>query len=327
MQRILTIILLLLTLTAVGVLGFRITEQWDWMDCLYYTVETVTTVGHEIPPLSYEGKLFLIFYLVTCLGIFTYSAFHLGQWVVSAELRSFWEKRRMQKKIDQLDRHYIVCGAGRMGRTICRNLADQRQPFVVIDVEEERVRSMCSRHDWPYVIGDATDDSVLQQAAIERAKSLATVLPTDADNIYVCLTARLLAPGLQIVVRASDEKAAVKMEQAGANRVVSPYRQGALKIARFMVSPNVEDFLEIAGTRGQDLELADIQVSDDSPYVGKQLTETDLRDMGVMIIGIRRANGDRLMPPPGSAVIETGDCLFAFGSAQSVNEMIGSMRN
>lgn len=326
MQRIATILLLLLFLTVVGVFGFRVIEQWEWIDCVYYTVVTVTTVGYKIPELSDEGKLFVIFYLVTCLGIFTYSAFQVGQWVVSAEMRSYWEVRRMQKKIAELDDHYIVCGAGKMGRTICQNLHEQGQKFVVIDIDEDRLSLLCAGKDWPYVLGDATDDAVLQQAAVERAQSLATVLPTDADNIYVCLTARLLAPELQIVVRASDEKAAAKMHQAGANRVVSPYRQGALKIARFMVSPNVEDFLEIAGARGQDLELADIQISDDSPYVGKQLTETNLRELGVMIIGIRRADGDRLMPPPGSAIIHKGDCLFAFGSASAVNEMIGNMR-
>lgn len=317
--------ILLVVLTAVGIVGFRLIEGWDWIDCMYYTVVTVTTVGYEIRPLSDHGKLFVTFYLVTCLGIFTYSAFQLGQWVVSAEMRSFWEMRRMQKKIDQLDGHYIVCGFGRMGRTICENLHEQGQPFVVIDTNDERLVDACEAANWPYIVGDATDDNILKQAAIERAKSLATVLPTDADNVYVCLTARLISSELQIVVRASDEKAAAKMRQAGASRIVSPYRQGALKIARFMVSPNVEDFLEIAGKRGQDLELVDIHVSQESPYVGKMLTETDLRDMGVMIIGIRRENGERLMPPPGTAKIEPGDCLFAFGSTLAISQMIGKM--
>ncbi len=147
LRRIIIITLLLLGLTAVGVVGFRIIEHWPWIDCLYYTVETVTTVGHEIPDLSDEGKLFVTFYLVTCLGIFTYSAFQLGQWVVSAELRTFWEIRRMKKKIDRLDGHYIVCGAGRMGRTICMNLEEQGQPFVVIDIDEERIMSFCADKD------------------------------------------------------------------------------------------------------------------------------------------------------------------------------------
>jgi voltage-gated potassium channel len=137
------------------------------------------------------------------------------------------------------------------------------------------------------------------------------------------LTARLLSSKIEIIARASDEGAALKLERAGANRVVSPYSTGAQKIARFMLNPNIEDFLEIADHKGQDLELADVQIASDSPYVGKQLMETDLRDAGVMIVGIRRKNGDRLMPPPGNAVIQAGDCLFAFGSTTAVNRMIG----
>ena len=175
-------------------------------------------------------------------------------------------------------------------------------------------------------MGDASDDRVLMQAGIARAKALATVLPTDADNVYVALTARLLSSKLEIIARASDEAAALKLERAGANRVVSPYSTGAQKIARFMLNPNIEDFLEIADHKGQDLELADVQISADSPYVGKKLMETDLRDEGVMIVGIRRRNGERLMPPPGNAVIEAGDCLFAFGSTtrrQSHDRRIG----
>jgi voltage-gated potassium channel len=181
---------------------------------------------------------------------------------------------------------------------------------------------MCRDLGWLYLIGDATDDGILIRAGIRRAKSLATVLPTDADNVYVVLTSRLLNDKLQIIARAGDEKAVDKLQRAGATRVVSPFTSGAVKIARFMLNPSIEDFLEVTDDRGSQLELADIMISAQSPYVGKKLMETDLRERGIMVIGIRRANGERLMPPPGSAVIEAGDSLFAFGSSQAVNEMI-----
>ena len=229
----------------------------------------------------------------------------------------------MEKEIQKLRDHFIVCGFGRMGWTICEHLGERDKPFVVIDTDETALRAGCTGRNWRYVVGDASDDQVLMQAGIARAKALATVLPTDADNVYVALTARLLSNKLEIIARASDEAAALKLERAGANRVVSPYSTGAQKIARFMLNPNIEDFLEIADHKGQDLELADVQISADSPYVGKKLMETDLRELGVMVVGIRRRNGERLMPPPGNAVIETGDCLFAFGSTTAVNRMIG----
>lgn len=228
----------------------------------------------------------------------------------------------MDRAIERVSDHYVVCGYGRMGREICRYLDSRRKPFVIIDTDAEKLEPECRDRGWLYLNGDATDDEMLIKAGIHRAKSLATVLPTDADNVYVVLTARLLNAKLQIIARASDEKAVDKLQRAGASRVVSPFTSGAVKIARFMLNPSIEDFLEVTDDRGSQLELADVTISEKCPYVGKALMETDLRDRGIMVIGIRRVNGERLMPPPGSALIQVGDSLFAFGSSQAVNEMI-----
>lgn len=229
----------------------------------------------------------------------------------------------MNKEIGKLKGHHIVCGLGRMGSSICEYLHERKRPFVVIDLDAERLVHTCEGHGWLYLVGDATDDDVLLSAQIQTAQSLATVLATDADNLYVVLSARMLNADLQIIARASDENAVVKLQRAGATRIVSPFATGAVKMARFMLNPSVEDFLEIADSHGKELQLADIQIAPDSPYVGRSLMQTDFSQKGVMVIGIRRANGDRLMPPPGTAVIEAGDSLFAFGSAEAVSEMIG----
>ena len=228
----------------------------------------------------------------------------------------------MDKTINSLNEHYIVCGLGRMGETIGCYLEQHGKPFIVIDVNEERLKAACAQRGWAFLHGDATDDELLQRAGLQRARALASTLPTDADNVYVVLSARMLSKDLQIISRASDEKAGQKMENAGANRVISPLSTGAMKMARFMINPSIEDFLEVADASGNDLELADVLITDSSPYVGMQLSDTDLRQRGVMVIGIRRAGGERLMPPPGSAVLETGDSLFAFGASAAVNSMI-----
>jgi voltage-gated potassium channel len=326
-RRVLVTFALLVLIALTGTLGFKLLSldpRTTWIDALFMTVTTMTTVGYgEIVPLGQGGRLFVIFFLIAGFAIVSYGAIEIGQWLFSAEMRKFLEKRRMDHEIQKLHDHFIVCGFGRMGWTICEHLRDRNKPFVVIDTDETLLHAGCTGRNWRYVVGDASDDQVLTQAGITRAKALATVLPTDADNVYVALTARLLSSKLEIIARASDEEAALKLERAGANRVVSPYSTGAQKIARFMLNPNIEDFLEIADHRGQDLELADVQITADSPYIGKKLMETDLRDLGVMIVGIRRRNGERLMPPPGNATIEAGDCLFAFGSTTAVNRMIG----
>jgi voltage-gated potassium channel len=275
-------------------------------------------------PLGPGGRLFVIGFLGIGVGVVSYSAFQFGQFLFSNDIQQLLRDRRMQRQIEQLSDHYIVCGLGRMGRTICQHLVDRGQSFVVIDSDPQRLADE-AEPDWLRLTGDASDDTVLLQAGITRARALATVLPTDADNVYVVLSARLLSSKLEIVARASDDSAEQKLTRAGANRVVSPYSTGATKMARFMINPNIEDFLEIADNRGQELELADVQINPDSPYVGKRLADTPLRELGVMVVGIRRQNGERLMPPPGTAMIEPGDCLFAFGSSQAVNRMINEV--
>jgi len=325
MRKLIGIIALLLGFLVLGAICFRLTEGWDWLQCFYEAVIIMTTVGlsatsqAELNPMT---KLFIICYLMVGVGIFTYCVSHLGQSLVNLQVRGYWEKRAMDHAIRKLKDHYVVCGFGRMGTTICRYLHSRNKPFVVIDTNGDRLREACREHGWLHLVGDATDDEILLTSGILEAKALTTVLPTDADNVYVVLSARLLNDKLQIVARASDEKAVDKLERAGATRVVSPFSSGAMKMARFMLNPSVEDFFEVTDDHGSQLELADVQISESSPCVGKRLMDTDLRERGVMIVGIRRANGERLMPPPGTSIIEAGDCLFAFGSSQAVNDMI-----
>jgi voltage-gated potassium channel len=320
------ILYLLLALTVVGVCGLRLVTGAGWIDCLYMTVITLSTVGYEDPVhLGPAGKLFISGYLVCGLGVFTYSAFTLGQWLVSAELQRYWERRRMDQVIGGLKGHYIVCGFGRVGRYVCNELASQKVPFVVIERSPEGLAA-CSEKGYFHLPGDATDDKVLREAGIQRAAAVAAVLPDDADNVYIALSARMISDDVRIVARASDERVAEKLHRAGADRIVSPIASGATKIARFLLNPNMEDFLDIAAGRGEELELADVQVSEGSSYVGRRLDETDLRRRGIIVLCIRRADGSRLVPPPRDAEIRARDLLFLFGAAPAVKEVVRDMK-
>lgn len=227
----------------------------------------------------------------------------------------------MLDKIRTMKNHYIVCGLGRMGLTICNYLSRRKEPFVVIDNNEEKIQEAIQEKGWLCLSGDATDDDVLREAGIEQAQALASVLPSDADNVYVVLSARMLNSKLQIVARASDDKAIEKMTRAGATRVISPFSSGGTKMARFMLNPSVDNFVEVADEHDNDLELVDFQVTQQCPYVGKKLSETNLRELGVIVLGIRRENGERLIPPPSSAVLEEGDNLFVFGHTGAVGQI------
>jgi voltage-gated potassium channel len=327
MRRLASILAIIITLVTAGTIGFRLLEEGKeeatWLNCTYMAVTTLTTVGYgEVIPLSERGRVFVMCYLFVGFGMFTYSAFSMGQLLVSNEIQGHLEKRRMEQTIRALRDHHLICGIGRMGSTICKEMHERDRPFVIIDRDEARLTTIAKAQHWNYVVGDATDDEILKRAGIAHAKSLAAVLPTDADNVYVVLSARLLHHGLQIIARAGDEKAAAKLMQAGANRVVSPFTTAATKMARFMVNSNIADFLEIADGQGHELELADIEIGPNCTLIGKALKDSDLRELGVMVVGIRRASGERLMPPPGSAVIQKGDCLFVFGVTDVVNKLV-----
>ncbi len=317
---------LLLGLAGGGACVIRWLRGSSWLESMYLAFITLSTLGsRDVAEGPHENALmvFMMVYVVLGLSAFAYLAADLGRLILNAEFRKLIERHRMDRSIATLKNHFIVCGLGRMGTSICQYLHDRQQPFVVIDTDEDQLAEVCGSRGWLYEEGDATSDNVLRRAGILEARSLATVLPTDADNIYVVLSARLLSAKLQIVARASDETAIEKMQRAGATRVISPFSSGAVKMARFMLSPSIEDFLEITDKRGGELELADVQIRETSRYVGKKLADTDLRDRGVMVIGIRRASGEKLLPPPGTAIILAGDSLFAFGSSAAVNAMIG----
>lgn len=309
---------LLVALTGIGVLGLRIIEGADWLDCFYMTVITLSTVGYEDPvTLGPAGRLFISLYLIGGFGLFTYSAFTLGQWLTSDDLRRLWERRHMHRGIDRLSGHHVVCGFGRMGRLICEQLDRDGAAFVVVERDGGRL-DLCRERGWPHVEGDATDDDVLRRAGLGRAAAIAAVLPSDADNVYVTLSARPLAPAVRIVARASEEAAAHKLRRAGADRVVSPLASGAAKISRFLVDPNMEEFLDVAAGRGEQLELADFGVPAHSPFAGRRLAEIEPRQRGLMVLCIRRRDGTRLVPPPPDAELQPGDQLFLFGPAAAV---------
>ena len=319
---------LLVALAGGGAGVIHVLKGTSWLESLYLAFLTLSTLGSRDVaegPNADALMIFMIVYIVLGLSTFAYLAADVGRFILNVEFRKLIERHRMDRTIATLKDHFIICGMGRMGTSICQYLSERQQPFVVIDRDEAQLQSYCVPRGWLYEVGDATADADLRRAGILEARSLATTLPTDADNIYVVLSARLLSSKIQIVARASEETAIEKMQRAGATRVISPFSSGAVKMARFMLSPSIEDFLEITDKRGGELELADVQIRANSPYVGKKLAETDLRERGVMVIGIRRANGEKLLPPPGTAVIMEGDSLFAFGSSAAVNAMIGQV--
>lgn len=322
MRRLLQIPMLIAALLLIGGIGLHILTKQPLLDCFYQSIILLTTVGCREPaPLTDGTKIFIMGYLICGIGVVTYGAVQFGQILMNTDLQALLERRKMEKEIGQLTNHFIVCGFGRMGRTLCEYLETRRQPFVVVDANPSVFNEEFRERHWKFICGDASHDEILTRAGVCTARGLTTVLPTDADNLYVVLSARLLCPKLQIVARASDDRAAQKMTQAGATRVMNPLNSGAIRMARFMLSPSIENFVEVAESEGVDWEIADVQVPAHSVLVGRKLSESGLRDSGIMLLGVRKSNGQKVFPPPGHLVIEPGDSLFAFGNSEGVAKL------
>jgi voltage-gated potassium channel len=312
----------LLIVMAGGATGFHFIEGWPWFDGLYMVVTTFTTIGYqEVHPLSHAGRMFNVALILTGVSLVFLGIGFLTQALLEFELQSFFGRRRMEREIDRLSDHYIICGAGRVGRSAARELARRPVPFVIIEQNEAKAQRF-SDERWLLVLGDATQEQTLRTAQIERARGLVAATTTDATNLYIVLTARGLNSRLKIIARASEEDAEKHLLTAGADSVVSPYLFAGQRIAQSFLRPHVVSFLDTATTHlGMDLEIGQIYVSPTSNFAGKTIEGARIRqDRGVIILAIKRASGMRFNLAPDDR-IEAGDFLIAMGEPGQLRQL------
>ena len=311
----------LAVLALLGVVGFHFIEGWSWFDGFYMVVTTFTTIGYqEVHPLSHAGRIFNVGLILVGVSLVFLGIGSLTQALLEFELTSFFGRRKMEREIGRLSDHYIICGAGRVGRSAARELARQPAPFVVIEQNEAKAGRY--RGGWLTLVGDATQEQALREVHIERARGLVAATTTDATNLYIVLTARGLNPKLKIIARASEEDAEKHLLKAGADSVVSPYLFAGQRIAQSFLRPHVVSFLDTATTRlGMDLEIGEIHVSAKSPFADKTIEASRIRqERGVIILAIKREQGMRFNPAPEDR-IEPGDTLIAMGEPGQLRQL------
>lgn len=307
---------------AFGTAGFTIIEGWSLADSLYMTVMTVTTVGYGPPlPLSPAGRNFSIFFMVLGVGTAGYLLSTAVQSLVRSEVLAAYGERRRHREMSKLKGHYIICGAGRVGSRIVREMQRAGVPFVVVE-SNAALAARLQLPDTLLLVRDATLDETLVEAGVERATGLAACVAEDAANLYIVLTARTLNPRLRIVSRAVEESAEPKLVRAGANRVIAPTIIGSHRMAQALLKPAVADFMDSITAETLDLAFEEVEVAQGSPLEGRKLKETNIRaQLDIVVAAIRRAGGEMIFNPSGDTQIRDGDMLICIGRAESMQEL------
>jgi voltage-gated potassium channel len=312
-NRIIKVLSLISLMIAFGTTGYMVIEGWNFLDSLYMTVTTLTTVGYrEIHEPSSRGMVFTIILIVFGVGTVLYALTIGARVIIEGEFREIFGRKKLEKMLRELSGHYIICGYGRMGKIVAKELREEKVKFVVI---EKNPDAMDREEGLLALKGDATHDEVLKEAGIDRARGLISVLPTDAENLFVVLSARGLSPNLLIVARAIEDGSEQKLLRAGATKVVSPYHIGGLRMAHTVLKPTVVDFLEFATKSGNlELQMQEIQIQKGSDLIGLTLEECGIgRDLGVIIVAIKQLAGDTRFNPTFRSTVGAGDTLIALG--------------
>lgn len=325
MRNLRMLLVALLCVVAAGTAGFHYVEHWSWFDGFYMVLTTLTTIGYqEVHPLSPAGRMLNVAIIVAGVALVFVILGVLAQGLLEFEINNVFGRRRMQREIDRLDGHYIICGAGRVGRSVARQLERSPAQFVILESNEAKADKIRQESGWLIVHADATQESQLAAVHIERAAGLVAATTTDAANTYVVLTARSMNPKLKIIARASEEDAEKHMRTAGADQVISPYGFAGFRIAQAFLRPHIINFLEVALERSSELglELEELTIDPSSAYVGQALVSSGIRhDLGITVLAIKRGGEAMKYSPAPEAVLGAGDHLIVMGEPEKLRQL------
>ena len=321
-------IILLFTVIFAGTIGYSVFEDMPVFDAFYMTVITISTVGFsEIKPLSQVGRLITVIIIVSGISVLTYTLGQVARIFVEGDLQSILGRRKLEKQISELNDHYIICGFGRIGTIISRELSDENISFVVIEQDSEKVKQL-EEDNFLYLNMDATLEEALLQAGIKKAKGIVTAVKSDADNVFITLTAKGLRPDIFVLARASDVQNESKILRAGASRVVCPYLYGGRRMAQILKKPTVVDFIDSAMMDSQlGLSMEEAVVGPASDLIGKTLIDSQIRQrFGVVIVAIKKPTREIVFIPTPTEKLESQDTIVVIGKKEDLermNEVLG----
>ncbi len=321
LKRLISGITALVVIIVIGTVGYLLIEGWSFLDSLFMTITTITTVGYdEVHPLSDGGRIFSSFLIVGGVGGALYALTAIVAYVVEGEFGTTLGRRQMKNKISKLKEHFIICGYGRVGQEIANVFTEERVPFVVIDNGHDSI-AKAEEDNRLYLFADATNDEVLKEAGIERARGLVVAVDGDAESTYITLSARQLNPDLFIEARSSGSEAEAKLKKAGADRIISPNSIGARRMAMLALRPSVVDFIDtVIYRRGRELQMENIAVNKGSSLAGLAVEEARRRTRA-NILAINRKSGKLVANPSAEEKLEIGDILIAMGTSEQLTSL------
>jgi voltage-gated potassium channel len=314
---------MLIGIIALGTFGYYFIEHMPLFEAFYMTIITLSTVGFaEVVPLSQAGRAITVVIIVLGISVGAYTIGMLVRALVEGELVKIFGRRKVQKQVSGLKNHFIICGFGRIGRIVCSELDDDNIDFVVIE-QDPSVIEQIEAQKYLYLEMDATTEEALMQAGVMTAKGIVTAVNSDANNVFITMTAKSLRPDVFVLGRASEEKNEAKLLRAGATRVVSPYLIGGRRIAQMLKKPTVVDFVDIAMMGSHlGLMMEEAKIGDNSSLIGKSLIDSHLRkDYGVIIVAIKKRSGEMVFNPMPTEKLESGDVIVVLGKKEDLTRM------
>ncbi len=319
-------LVILLTIIIIGTVGFHLIEGWSFLDSLYTTIATLSTVGYgDFSPDTTVGKFFTIFVILSGVGMMFYTLVLLAETFIEGRVRLLLGRGKLEKIIEKMNNHYIICGGGRIGFLICRELMAGKIPCVIVDNNPDVIQK-AQDENFIYCKGDATQDKVLIAAGIKRAKGIICVLPSDAENLYVILTAKELNQNIFIMARSEEEESEHRLLRAGADKVMSPYTLGGVRMAMAIMRPAMLDFIEITTNRQSlELRMEEVAICKNSQFLAKTLEDSGIRKrFGLIIVAVKKESGKMIFNPMANYIIEEGDRLIAMGEDENVKQFAQS---
>lgn len=313
----------LLLIITVGTFGYSFIEGWPLFDALYMTVISLTTVGYgETHPLSLTGKIFTMVLILTGIGSVAYIIGNISMQYIHPFFDFVMKEKRMENLLSKMKGHFIICGYGRIGRDVTINLAKTGIPVVVVD-REQLFKTELEKHQIPVVVGDASHEEILQKARIDKARGLVSAVTSEAENVFITMTARDLNPNLFIISRFEEDATQKKLFRAGANKVINPYQIGSEKITQIIIKPTISKILDFAQQRGQfELNIEELALSENNQLIGKTIRNCGIRDQhNVIIIAIETTNGDIITNPGPDYTFQENDRLVMIANSAEIKSI------